>query len=342
MPVLDVFNGDAYSLVNMTEAVQKLPYVPSRIGSMGLFKFEGVTTPNVGIEMENGKLMLVPTQARGTMPNVGSGTKRKVRVFQVPHIPLNTGVNATDVEGIRSFGTADGVDPIASVINTKMEWMKQQLELTREYHRIGAINGIILDADGSSVIYNLFDEFNVTETEITIDLTADEMKLEALNIVLAMEAALGNLPYDHIHVFCGIEFFKKLLLNPAVKHAYETQVDQTFFSEQQYTDKGTRTRGFTFGDIVWEVYRGSIGSIDFFDPDSARAIPVGVPDLFKSYYAPAPFMETVNTVGKEFYAKQVPNKWGTGTELHVQTNPLMMCSRPDLLLKITHEEASSS
>ena len=50
--------------------------------------------------------------------------------------------------------------------------------------------------------------------------------------------------------------------------------------------------------------------------------------------APADFNETVNTLGQLLYAKQEPRKFERGTDLHTQSNPLPMCHRPALLVKL--------
>ena len=51
--------------------------------------------------------------------------------------------------------------------------------------------------------------------------------------------------------------------------------------------------------------------------------------------APADFNETVNTLGQPLYAKQEPRKFERGTDLHTQSNPLPMCHRPGVLVKLT-------
>ena len=63
--------------------------------------------------------------------------------------------------------------------------------------------------------------------------------------------------------------------------------------------------------------------------------PLGTVDTFGTYLAPADFNETVNTLGQPLYAKQEPRKFERGTDLHTQSNPLPMCHRPGVLVKLT-------
>jgi hypothetical protein len=62
---------------------------------------------------------------------------------------------------------------------------------------------------------------------------------------------------------------------------------------------------------------------------------VGTVDTFGTYFAPADFNETVNTLGQPVYAKQAPRQFDRGTDLHTQSNPLPMCHRPGVLVKLT-------
>ena len=50
MPTLDVFNQDAFSLMSLTAAINKAPYKPSRIGQLGLFGEQRISTTQVMVE----------------------------------------------------------------------------------------------------------------------------------------------------------------------------------------------------------------------------------------------------------------------------------------------------
>jgi Phage major capsid protein E len=64
------------------------------------------------------------------------------------------------------------------------------------------------------------------------------------------------------------------------------------------------------------------------------SFPVGVPGLFRQYNAPADFVETANTIGLPRYAKQaVDQQFARWVMLHVQSNPLPICTRPRVLIK---------
>ena len=93
-------------------------------------------------------------------------------------------------------------------------------------------------------------------------------------------------------------------------------------------------KGFPFGGIYFENYRGKIASTSFIDDDEGRIFPVGVPGLFQTINAPADYIETVNTIGLPFYAKQERMDFDKGINIETQSNPLCICTQPRTLIKI--------
>ncbi|OSM08759.1 major capsid protein [Magnetofaba australis] len=334
MGALDVFNSNAFSLVSLTDAINKMPFVPGRIGQMGLFHEQGVATTTVLIEEREGSLNLVETTARGAPAVQNTTNKRKARSLTVPHIALEDTILADEVQNLRAFGSESNLEGVQTVVNNRLEEMARKIDATLEHLRIGAIKGQILDADGSTVLYDLFTEFGVSQhTEIDFDLdnaspTPGAVKKKCHDIRRKIEDELGAQPYDHIHAICGADFFDDLITHSEVKDAYERYADGLFLRQGQ-------ARGsFEYAGIVWEEYRGKVGSVDFNDAAKARFFPVGVPGLFRQYNAPADFVETVNTIGLPRYAKQaIDQQFQRWVMLHVQSNPLPICTRPRVLIK---------
>jgi hypothetical protein len=96
--------------------------------------------------------------------------------------------------------------------------------------------------------------------------------------------------------------------------------------------------GFTFAGITFEEYAGEASDGEttrrFIAAGEGHAFPLGTVDTFATYFAPADFNETANTLGQPLYAKQEPRKFERGTDIHTQSNPLPMCHRPAVLVKV--------
>jgi hypothetical protein len=334
MPALDIFSSSAFSMVALTDAINQMPFVPGRIGQLGLFREQGVSTTSVMIEEREGNLTLVETTSRGAPAVQHVANKRKARSLSVPHVALEDTILADEVQNVRAFGSENMLEGVQNVVNQRLSEMASKIDATLEHLRIGAIKGQILDADGSAVIYDLFAEFGVTAyTEVDFDLdnaspTPGAVKKKCHDIRRKIEDELGVVPYDHIHAMCGPDFFDELITHPEVEKAYERWLDGAFLRQGQ-------ARGsFEYAGILFEEYRGKVGSVDFTDASKAYFFPVGVPGLFRQYNAPADFVETANTIGLPRYAKQaVDQQFARWVMLHVQSNPLPICTRPRVLMK---------
>jgi hypothetical protein len=332
--MLDTFTADAFNVVSLTAAINRLPFVPSRLGSLNLFEEAPQTTTTAVVEYALGRLSLLQTGTRGgPSVNTAKSKKRAVKTFRIPHVPQDSEILADDIQGIRAFGSETELETHAALMNDRLESMRGDHELTHEYQRAGALCGVILDADGST-IYNLFTEFGITEDEYTLSAASEagEQKVEVREIIRDIEDSLGNATYKGIHALCDDEFFDNLLKSPGVKEAYDRWQDGQFKRDQQGRDDG----GFTYLGVTWENYRCKVGSTNFLqDTNVARFFPVGVKDLFKTAVAPADYMETVNTRGKLLYAKQEPKRFNKGVDLESQSNALFLCTNPRVLKKVT-------
>jgi hypothetical protein len=268
MPALDIFSGSAFSMVALTDAINKMPYVPGRIGQLGLFREQGVSTTSVMIEEREGSLNLVETTARGAPAIQNTTNKRKARSLVVPHIALEDTILADEVQNVRAFGSESMLEGVQAVVNQRMSEMATKMDATLEHLRIGAIKGQILDADGSAVIYDLFTEFGVTQhTEIDFDLdnaspAPGAVKKKCHDIRRKVEDELGAQPYDHVHAICGADFFDDLITHSEVAKAYDRYLDGAFLRQGQ-------ARGsFEYSGIVFE--ESAAGSGRSTSPTRAR------------------------------------------------------------------------
>jgi hypothetical protein len=330
MPMLDVFNNDAFNTVSLTDGILKAPHKPGRIGEMGLFRSRGITTTTVVVEEKDGRLSLIATTPRGGPGSAHTRTKRTARSFVVPHLERDSTVNADEVQGVRAFGSENALESVQAIVNERLTDMRAEHEVTLEHLRIGAVKGIIYDSDGSTPIFNLFTEFAVTQQTKEIDLSGSTLPVrqDCIAIQRLIEAELGAEPIVGYHAFAGDDFFDNLIEHASVTDTLKYQEGKTLREDLR--------KGFVFGGITWENYRGSVGGVNFVDPDEAFVFPLGT-SIFQTYFAPADFIETVNTVGLPVYAKQAPDPSGLNryVTMHSQSNPLALCLRPRAVVKCT-------
>lgn len=338
--MLDIFRSNpAFNVVNLTIAINKQKFVPGRLGQLGLFgPGRGITTTTVVVEEENGQFKLLSPSPRGAPGETIGKNKRKLRPLSVPHFEVNDGVFAEEVQGVRAFGSETALETVmGKVAERNRDVILPSFSATEEYQRIGAVKGIITYADGSTV--SLFDAFEVAQPdEIDFDLdnanpTPGILRQMCAGVTRSMGEALEVTPFSGIHAFCGDAFFDDLIKHPEVRATYLNQQAAGELRQGYVSADGLSWGSFEFGGIRWENYRGQVGSTKFVDTDKVHFVPLGAPGFFDTVYAPADYIETVNTVGKRLYAKQYEMQNGKGVHYDVQMNPLSYCTRPNALLR---------
>ncbi len=334
MTTLDIFRNNAFSVTSLTDAINKVPFIPGKTGQLGIFTESGVATTSIMIEEREGTLALIPTSPRGSPATQNKHGKRTARAMVIPHTALEDTIMADEVQDVREFGSEAALQGVQRVVNDRLGEMAGKHDATLEHLRIGAIKGQVLDSDGATVLYDLFSEFGVTQyDEINFDLAnaaaaKGAIKKKCHEIKRQIEDALGAAPYTEIHAFCSSGFFDGLVTHPDVTKAYDR------FQESIFLRQGQARGQFDYAGIVFEEYRGSVNGEDFIADGAVHFFPVGTPGLFKQYNGPADFVETVNTIGLPRYAKQaIDDEFGRWVKLHTQANPLPLCTRPKVLIK---------
>ena len=334
MAHMDIFNSDAFSLVNMTAGIEKMPTVPTYLGSLGIFESEGITTNIASIEQVGQTLSLINTSARGTAPAMGSTDKRSMRNFNIPRIAKSDQLFAHEIQGIRAFGTESELETVVQKVAQKKAKLLREVALTLEYHRLGAIQGILLDADGST-IYNYFTEFGISApTEVDFDLdngtpAAGALMAKTKGVKRSIIRALGTAaPGIRIIGLCGDAFFDALTSHPEVEKTYLN------WMAAESLRAGEVFQSFRWGEIEWVNYQGTDdNSTVAINTDKVKFIVQGVPGLFKRINGPGETFETVNTIGRDLYSMLVRD---TDRDMWVQPEvyayPLHICTRPEVLM----------
>lgn len=323
MADIAIFEDDAFSVSSLTAAINEQQYLPGRISSLGLFREEGISTLTVQIEKDGDTLALVPAGERGTSGLVVGGTKRQLIPFNTVHLPERFTIKADEIQGIRAFGTRSELQAVQDVVNKRLAKARRQLDATHEFQRMGALNGQVLDADGKTVLLDIYKSFGVNRQKLQMGLNSPDTELrikcgEALDM---QEEALGSVTSSGSRAMCGKNFWNKLIVHKTVKETYLNTM-------QAASLRGDARESFEFGGIVWERYRGKVAGVSFVHDDKALLIPEGVPDLYISSFAPADYMETVNTQGIPYYSKIEPLPFNKGVAGEAQSNPLHLCTRP--------------
>lgn len=321
--ILDIFNDNAFSVTSLTQTINTGPIQPGRLGELGYFEESGITTTMFAIERKGSVLSLVPNAPRGAAGTPKHGPKRDMLPMMTTHLPQTDTILADQVQGVRAFGSTTELETIKGKVNEVMQVMKNDNEATIEFQRVGALRGQIIDADGASVIVDLHNAFGITRPTFNMALNTGgtNVRQKAVEFGRLMKKSLGNKRHKSKRAFCSLSFYDTFTNHAKVITAFDKWREGEFL-------RSDLQEGFFFAGVYWEPYDGGVGEIPFIPDGKAYVVPEGVPGLFKTVFAPADYMETVNTVGLPFYAKQERLRMDRGIEIEVQSNPMSYCAMP--------------
>lgn len=338
----DIFNGRLFETTSLTAAINNVPYVPQVIGAMGLFEEEGVSDITVYVERKGSSISLISAKERGAPGTVITGDNRDGIPFKIPHLPTEGFIRPDEVQGVRMFGTTDQMATVESVRDDRLAKMSLSLDQTLEYHRLGALQGKVYDADSKTVLVDLYKQFGLAElAPVTFDFSvaydpndpaksgAIRKQLTGIRRTMTDELNMGVVAVPRMGALCGDEFWEKITNCPEVR--------QTWLNQQEAADlRNSDTQEvLTYGSCDFINYRGN-GAVKVADND-VRFFPKGIPGLFITRFGPADYMETVNTKGLPKYTKAGldPSGMNKFIKLEAQSNPLNICTRPRTLRRGT-------
>ncbi len=327
-------NLTPFTVVEMTDAINKLPAMPLRFSP--LFGHKSVRTTNVNFDLKKGRIVLVSNQDRATPAQSLAGENPKPSTKSIPttHLPQSDIIHPEDIQDMRAFGSNEP-EVLTTVVNDKLQSLKNNIEMTKEWHRVGAVKGVILDADGKTEILDIYDFFGATKKALDMTFTSAVKSVDpVLKCILDakrhVEAAMGGVPFQRIEAIVGADFYDMLTGNEFVRPTYYGWLErQAAFGDNDY-----RKKGFTYGGITFFEASEVVGGNVLVEAKKGHVYPVGA-GIFTEYVAPANWMEAVNTYGKKYYARMDIQPNGRGVYVEGQSNPLSLCNFPEALVELT-------
>ena len=314
---MDIFR-DYFTRENLVRSLEKAPYIPGRLGELGLFETVGLTSTTLAVEEQttDGPKLLTAIP-RGAPRGTTGLEKRKVHTFTTQTFGDEGAVYADEALNARGAGTNAAVEVITDRRDRLVRRLRRHVDLTLESLRM-----TVLLAPGTT-------EFGATPAEQSIAFNTDATKTRAeifTKIVVPIETALDGLEFSGIHCFCSDGFWTALVENKAIKDTY---LNFTAAAELRQGLKEINT--FSFGGVTFERYRGT-SQVKITD-NKAVAFPLGVPDTFWQAFAPNDTMESVGAggLGQPYYmgSKPVTDALGTkAMQVAIATHPRMVCGRP--------------
>jgi len=338
MASMDIFGQNAFSTFSLIGGVERIPYVPNFLGSIpGLFVDRPVRTETVAIEERTGILGVIQTSERGSPLQQRANEKREIRDFRTVRIAESDRITASEIQSIRQFGQETELMQVQDEVTRRFAGptgIKANIEMTWEYHRLGAVQGVVLDADGSTII-DWFSAFGISQdAEIDFDLdnaspASGAVRKKCTQVVRQTKKGLqmGSVMPQALRIIglAGDNFWDDLTGHSEVRETYLNQ------QEARELRKGVAYETVHYGGIDFVNYQSSDDDTVGINTDKCKFFPV-LTGMFQRALSPGESFEYVNTPGREIYPYAIPDKdrnmW---VDIEGYSYPLFICTRPKAL-----------
>lgn len=337
MPDIVTLDGQInfpFTAVDLTLAADKLPNMYGRLEELDLFPAEGVSTTLVRIDLRNGYVTVLPERDRDAPPSVGKSSDREAIFLEIPHVPHIDKITVGDLQNMLAFAS-NPMRPISfeEKLAEKLQAIKNKHAITREYFRMGALKGLIVDGEGKT-LHNLYEHFGITKKQVDFELdeSTTNVSEKCREVLRHIEENLRGEVMTSVHALVSREFFAELTAHPNVEKFYVNWQSATQLS----TDN---RRGFPFGGLVFEEYNASATLMNgssgrFIAGGYGHAFPLGTMNTFKTFDGPANNINMANMPGVELYISPKVLDHGAGVELKSESNPLPVSARPELQVEL--------
>ena len=228
MASMDIFEGDAFSIIELTRALENIPFKPATLSGSGLFGDRGVRSRTVVIESRDGTLSLIPFSERGSAYDQQVAERRDVRAFVCRQFKKQDVIWASEIQGIRAFGSESEAQQVQVEVARRLRRLRTDAEATFEYHLLNGIQGLVKDPKDGATVVNYFTEFAITPaTEVDFDLdnaspASGALRKRCQALIEDVEASMGGLATGAVQLRaeCGSAFFADLVAHKEVRETY--------------------------------------------------------------------------------------------------------------------------
>lgn len=338
MLTMDVFNQDAFSAISLTGSIDQYGYVPGFLGSQGVFVSPPLGQPEteaIWIESRLNAPALIQTTPRGAPIEQLAKEKRDARAFKTRRLAEGQRITASEIQGIRAFGTTSELEQLVTKVVRAQNLIQNNFELTKENLRLGAVQGLLLDADGTT-IYDWASEFGQTiPAEVDFNLDAATPAPGALRILVtaavrSMTRALKGMGGNAVRFMavCGDDFWDALIAHTEVRATYLSYAAAAALRDP------VAWESFNFGGVTFTNYRGTDdASTVAVGAAKAKFFPVNA-GIFQEVYSPGEQFSSVNGPGLPAYALVVRDlQRDMWADVEMYSYPLMVCTMPAALYR---------
>lgn len=352
--ILDIFNDDAFKSVTMSEALKRRTFKPQGLSAMNIFTTKNIRTETIAIESIDGKLSLIKSSERGAPLEQRTKTNANIRSYNTGRLAKGDKIMASELNFIRNIGDQAGqVKALQEEIAIRLggqggmngQGLLDDLDLTLEHHKLGAVQGVVLDSDNSTIITDWRAEFggNGKTRSIEFDFGSSDGTLaeQCRNLYrqVAKESKGLYTNGTRLHALVGDTMYDALIKCPDVIAKINNNAGENHLAVHDNHDGFGKIE---YGGIIWENYRGTDdnskvtkGKVGI-GHEECSIFPVNAPGLFMEVFSPGEKFEHIGQMGQKVYTEIVRDlQRDTFVDLEIYSYPLYVCTNTNMLYKGT-------
>lgn len=340
-------------VVDRTDSLIVIPNTVGITNALGLFQDTYSTQKTIEITRTTRGNHLLEDRNWGERNQTIAGRDHDSLLLKIPHFPLDDAITPNDIDGIVQAGSLAEfaeLETVASVRADKMIDMREAHALTLEAARMQLIVNGTAYAPRGTVVTNYYTEFGITREEVPVDFAAAVDPRTTVNDAKkAVRNGLRDGQAGTVRSFvalCSDSFYMALQQNAYVTDAFK-YVDQAQGQRILLGQGGADVPGLdarfemmTVFGITWinagaAGYEDATGTFVPFIPEGdAYLLPVGVRDLFKTYYAPAERFGSINRRAQGSYWFEYLNERDDIIDIMTEQNFLNAMLNPAAIVRL--------
>ena len=333
-------------LTDWTTKITNLPVLSGLVNAMGLFEERGSAASSITFTRDTKTYSILPLsdrRSRGTV--TGKFNPKETFALSIPYIHKEDALTTEDVAQYREWDDPNIQASVARAIAGKIDDTKIEADQTKEFLKLSALKGLVVDPTDGSTVTNMFTELGGSQTTVDFLLGGAVDVTAKINEVIRTVAAnnRSGIAAKMPIVLCGNEFFDKLISHADVEAAYA-----------QYLNSGVqRLRDNLFDYTAWGAvgyfeHRGMIFvnyAPSFTLQDGTTVTPIATADgyvinpnardLYRGYNGPSNKFSKIGQAGAPMYMYQWAQDKDNGWDFEMEMANLFFMTNPLMSVKVT-------
>lgn len=345
--------NDRSKVIDRTDSLVLVPNTVGIVNALNIFSPYYSTQKIVEVVRSTSRSTILEDRNWDERNQTIAGRSRDSLLLAIPHFPADDAITPNDIDGVvsaNSLAEAAELESVQNVRADKMFDLREAHGLTMEAARMQLITDGSVYAPNGTVVTNYYTEFGVTREEIGVDLSAATDPRAAVNEgKRAVRAGLTGGQAGTVRAFvalCSSSFYEAMLMNPYVtdtmKQVGGQQAQNLLLGAGGDAVPGldARFEATTLFGVTW-IDAGAAGRdladgtfVPFVPEGDAYLMPVGVRDMFKTYFAPANRLTTVNRRAQGSYWFEYLNEKDDIIEIMTEQNFLNALLNPAAIVRM--------